>query len=69
MGQLLAGSPSNWGRWGPSDEVGALNFLGNKEVLRGVRAIKQGQGLHLRGANRAAGRRSYLAGPVSDPRA
>ena len=42
-GQLLAGSPSNWGRWGPDDEVGSLNFLTNAEVLRGVRAVKQGK--------------------------
>jgi hypothetical protein len=43
MGQLLAGSPSNWGRWGPHDQVGSLNFLTNVEVLRGVRAVKQGK--------------------------
>ena len=43
MTQLLAGSPKNWGRWGPNDEIGALNFLTNAEVLRGVRAIKQGK--------------------------
>lgn len=42
-GQLLAGSPSNWGRWGPDDEVGSLNFLTSAEVLRGVRAVKQGR--------------------------
>ena len=43
MGQLLAGSPSNWGRWGPNDQVGSLNFLTQSEVLRGVRAVKQGK--------------------------
>ena len=43
MGQLLAGSPSNWGRWGPDDQVGALNFLTSAEVLRGARAIRQGK--------------------------
>lgn len=40
---LLAGSPSNWGRWGDDDEVGALNFLTNDEVLRGVRSITAGE--------------------------
>ena len=39
MSQLLAGSPKNWGRWGPDDEVGSLNFLTQSEVLRGVRAV------------------------------
>jgi len=27
LGELLDGCPKNWGRWGPDDEVGALNFL------------------------------------------
>ena len=26
-------TPSNWGRWGPDDEVGALNYLDAGEVL------------------------------------
>ncbi len=43
MSQLLAGSPSNWGRWGKEDEVGALNFLTNAEVLRAVKAVRQGK--------------------------
>jgi hypothetical protein len=25
--ELLADSPTNWGKWGPDDEVGALNYL------------------------------------------
>jgi kynurenine formamidase len=41
--QLLAGSPKNWGRWGPDDEVGALNFLTNEQVMRGVRAVRTGR--------------------------
>jgi kynurenine formamidase len=40
---LLADTPSNWGRWGPNDEVGALNFLTPAEVLRGVQSVKQGK--------------------------
>ncbi len=40
---LLADAPTNWGRWGPDDEVGALNFLTSQEVLRGVQSIKQGK--------------------------
>ncbi|MFK0206286.1 cyclase family protein [Agrobacterium sp. NPDC090283] len=43
MSQVLAGAPSNWGRWGTDDEVGALNFLTNTEVLRAARAIRQGK--------------------------
>src|SRR5947209_1562066 len=40
---LLKDSPKNWGRWGPDDEVGALNYLGQPEVLRGVAAVRQGK--------------------------
>jgi kynurenine formamidase len=43
MSQLLAGSPKNWGRWGPDDQVGGLNFLTSAEILRGARAIRQGK--------------------------
>jgi hypothetical protein len=41
--ELLKESPKNRGRWGKDDEIGALNFLTNKEVLRGVRAVQQGK--------------------------
>jgi kynurenine formamidase len=43
MSQLLAGSPKNWGRWGPDDQLGGLNFLTSAEILRGARAIRQGK--------------------------
>jgi kynurenine formamidase len=41
--ELLKDSPKNWGRWGPDDEVGALNFLTSQEVQRGLRAAHQGK--------------------------
>ncbi|MGC6401605.1 cyclase family protein [Sphingomonas sp. FW199] len=40
---LLAGLPTNWGRWGSEDEVGALNFLDAAQVLRGVSAVRSGK--------------------------
>src|SRR5262244_561474 len=43
MTELLKDAPKNWGRWGADDEIGCLNFLTNEEVLRGVRAVKQGK--------------------------
>ncbi|MGH7839898.1 MAG: cyclase family protein [Candidatus Binataceae bacterium] len=43
MTELLKDSPKNWGRWGANDEIGCLNFLTSAEVLRGVRAVKQGK--------------------------
>ncbi len=42
VGDLLKDSPSNWGRWGSDDEVGALNYLDAAEVLRGAAAIRKG---------------------------
>ncbi|MGW4398029.1 cyclase family protein [Amycolatopsis nivea] len=47
IGELLAGSPDNWGRWGPDDEVGALNYLTRQEVLRGAAEIKTGETIVL----------------------
>jgi kynurenine formamidase len=43
VGQLLKDMPKNWGRWGAEDEVGSLNFLTREEVLRGVKAVRQGK--------------------------
>ena len=44
VGELLgADTPTNWGRWGPDDELGALNHLDAGEVLRGVRHITSGE--------------------------
>ena len=37
MNELLKDAPTNWGKWGPDDEVGALNYLGPEEVLAAVR--------------------------------
>ncbi|MFZ2240573.1 MAG: cyclase family protein [Gordonia amarae] len=40
--ELLADSPTNWGRWGPDDEVGSLNYLTADQVLAGVSLVKKG---------------------------
>jgi kynurenine formamidase len=42
MRDLLRDAPTNWGKWGPDDEVGALNYLTAAEVLRGVSHIRSG---------------------------
>jgi hypothetical protein len=42
--ELLADGPSNWGRWGDDDELGALNLLGSDEAFDGlVAAISRGR--------------------------
>jgi kynurenine formamidase len=35
--------PMNWGKWGPDDEVGSLNYLTSAEVIRGTQAVKSGE--------------------------
>jgi kynurenine formamidase len=40
---LLKDAPTNWGKWGPDDEVGALNYLGAEQVLAAVRLVSSGK--------------------------
>jgi len=40
---FLKDSPSNWGKWGPNDEIGSLNYLGTAEVLAGAAEITSGK--------------------------
>ncbi|WP_249210509.1 hypothetical protein [Burkholderia cenocepacia] len=41
--RLLDGLPTNWGKWGPDDEAGALNYLQSEQVMRGIAAVRQGR--------------------------
>lgn len=41
--ELLADSPSNWGKWGSDDEVGSLNYLGPEQVLGAVQLVRSGK--------------------------
>lgn len=41
--ELLADSPSNWGKWGPDDEVGSLNYLGPEQVVAAAGLISSGK--------------------------
>lgn len=40
---LGATPPSNWGKWGPDDEVGSLNYLTREQILRGVTSVVTGE--------------------------
>lgn len=42
LSEILADSPTNWGRWGPDDEVGSLNHLTAAQVLAGAAQIRRG---------------------------
>jgi kynurenine formamidase len=43
LGDVLADYPKNWGRWGPDDEVGGLNFLDAQSVIQAAGLIKKGK--------------------------
>ena len=43
LGDLLKDAPSNWGKWGPDDEVGSLNYLGPEQVLAAVGLVRSGK--------------------------
>jgi kynurenine formamidase len=44
MNEILgADTPKNWGKWGPDDEVGGLNYLTSEEILKGVQTVRQGK--------------------------
>lgn len=38
VADLLEGLPKNWNRWGPDDELGALNLLGSEAAFDGMEA-------------------------------
>ncbi|MGZ6807537.1 MAG: cyclase family protein [Mycobacteriaceae bacterium] len=40
---LLRDSPTNWGKWGEDDEVGALNYLGPEQVLAAAQLVSSGK--------------------------
>ena len=44
---MLKDSPKNWGKWGPDDEIGSLNYLGTAEALAGAAEIRSGKSFTL----------------------
>jgi kynurenine formamidase len=41
--ELLKDAPRNWGKWGPDDEVGSLNYLTPEKVVEGSKSIRSGK--------------------------
>jgi kynurenine formamidase len=37
----------NWGRWGPDDEIGTLNFVGPDELKAAAKLVKKGKAISL----------------------
>ncbi len=55
---LLKDSPKNWGKWGPDDEVGSLNYLTPEVVVKAAGSIKSGKVFTLQ---------VKMANPEGDP--
>ena len=58
LDRLLKDSPKNWGKWGPDDEVGSLNYLTPEVILKAAGSIKQGKVFTLQ---------VKMANPAGDP--
>ncbi len=58
VGELLKDSPKNWGKWGPDDEVGSLNYLTPDVVVKAATEIKSGKVFTLQ---------VKMANPEGDP--
>jgi len=43
LGDLLRDAPTNWGKWGADDEIGALNYLGPEQALAAARSVRSGK--------------------------
>jgi kynurenine formamidase len=45
--RALGAEVSNWGRWGPADELGTLNLIDDAAVQRGIAAARTGRRFSL----------------------
>jgi len=43
MERLQQDAPSNWGKWGDDDQIGALNYLDEAQAQRGAKAVRSGR--------------------------
>ncbi|HET6875046.1 MAG TPA: cyclase family protein [Acidimicrobiales bacterium] len=57
-GELLRDAPKNWGKWGPDDEVGSLNYLTPEVVAAAAKSVKTGKVFTLQ---------VKMANPEGDP--
>ncbi|WP_413755028.1 cyclase family protein [Streptomyces sp. MMBL 11-3] len=56
--------PSNWGRWGADDQIGAVNLIGPEARARGVLQVRTGRAVSLARATRSS---SLLSIPMLPP--
>lgn len=58
ISEVLRDAPTNWGKWGDDDEVGALNYLTPEVVLAALGTVRQGKVFTLQ---------MPMANPEGDP--
>jgi hypothetical protein len=37
----------NWGKWGPDDEIGTLNYVGPEQLIEAAKLVKKGKAISL----------------------
>jgi hypothetical protein len=63
----LAGAVRNWGRWGPDDELGTLNFITAEKVRESAGLVRKGRVFPLGvdfGSNGPQGQFLFRQNPV-----
>ena len=45
--EAMAKRVSNWGRWGPDDELGTLNYIGPAELKAAAATVRKGKSISL----------------------
>ena len=40
---LGADTPKNWGKWGPNDEIGTLNYTSAEDIINAAKLVKKGK--------------------------
>ena len=45
--EQMAARVKNWGRWGPDDQLGTLNFVTPQDIVKAAALVKRGKAFAL----------------------
>ena len=45
--EAMAARVKNWGRWGPEDQLGTLNFVTPQDIVKAAALVKKGRAFAL----------------------
>lgn len=45
--EKMAKDACNWGKWGPDDEIGTLNYITPKQLIEAAKLVKKGKSISL----------------------